>query len=104
MTTQPNQELPVWKVSQAKARLSELMRLAENGQPQVIGTRRPCVLIPLDIWQRKQSADSKEEVHLGRWLIENAPRGVNFEPPSRNLPERPIPFIDYAIDPEDPEE
>ncbi len=101
MTTQPNQELPVWKVAQAKARLSEIMRLAENGEPQVIGTRRPCVLIPLDIWQRKQSEDSKEEVHLGRWLIESAPRVGYWEPPSRrNLPERPIPFIDYAT-PED---
>lgn len=96
MTKQTNQQLPVWKVAQAKARLSEIMRLAENGEPQVIGTRRPCVLIPLDIWQRQQSAATKDEVHLGRWLIENAPRVDDWEPPSRKLPERPIPFVDYA--------
>ena len=34
-----------------------------------------------------------EVEHLGQWLVENMPRGVDLELPSRNEPERPIPFI-----------
>ena len=31
---------------------------------------------------------------LGRWLIENAPRGLNLETPSRDDEDREMPFID----------
>ena len=30
---------------------------------------------------------------LGQWLVENMPRGVDIELPSRDEPERPVPFI-----------
>ena len=33
-----------------------------------------------------------EVEHLGQWLVENMPRGTDLELPSRNEPERPIPF------------
>ena len=37
------------------------------------------------------------EEHLGRWLIENMPRGLDIELPDRD-DNRLIPFIDYATD------
>ncbi len=36
----------VWTVAEAKARLSEILRLAESEGPQRIGTRRPFVVVP----------------------------------------------------------
>ena len=36
----------VWTVAQAKAKLSEILRLAESEGPQRIGTRRPFVRSP----------------------------------------------------------
>lgn len=30
---------------------------------------------------------------LGQWLVENMPRGIDLELPSRDEPERPVPFI-----------
>ena len=89
---------PVWKVSQAKARLSEIMRLAENGEPQIIGIRKPCVLVSLDnsfsgYKEHAQAKEAEEKVHLGRWLLESAPR-VHWEPPAREKFERPPPFAD----------
>lgn len=35
----------MWTVSDAKSRLSELMRRARSGEPQVIGVEERCVLI-----------------------------------------------------------
>ena len=34
-----------------------------------------------------------EVENLGQWLVENMPRGIDLELPSRDEPERPIPFI-----------
>ena len=80
----------VWTVAEAKAHLSEILRLAEVEGPQTIGTRRPCVVVPADTWYAK-AAPRKP---LGQWLIENVPRGTNLEIPSRHEPERAIPFSD----------
>jgi len=88
----------VWKISEAKARLSEIMRLAENGEAQMIGTRKTCVLVSLELWERAQGLKDPKKVHLGRWLLKNAPRGTNLEVPPREVCSRPIPFIDYAVD------
>jgi transposase-like protein len=44
----------------AKARLSEVLRLAREGKPQVIGTQEPCVVISLKEYQR-----TKPQEHLG---------------------------------------
>ena len=35
---------------------------------------------------------------LGQWLVENMPRGIDLELPSRNEPERPIPFITHEAE------
>ena len=79
----------VWTIAEAKARLSEVLRLAEEEGPQRIGTRRPFIVVPERVWQAK----SPPRKPLGQWLIENTPRGTNLEVPDRSS-NRPIPFID----------
>lgn len=80
----------VWKVSEAKARLSELLRLAEEEGPQRIGTRRPFVVIPERVWRERKEGLRKA---LGQWLVENTPRGANLTIPDRNT-KRKTPFAD----------
>lgn len=81
----------VWTVAEAKARLSEILRLAEKEGPQRIGARRPFIVVPADTWYEKKGPRKP----LGRWLIDNVPRGVNLEVPDRGS-NRPIPFVDEA--------
>ena len=76
-------------MAEAKARLSEILRLAEAEGPQHIGTRRPFVVVPADAWYAK----TPPRKPLGQWLIENVPRGTNLELPERSS-DRPTPFID----------
>ncbi len=83
----------IWTVAEAKARLSHILRCAESDGPQRIGTRRTFVVVPEHVWEQH----TEPEVHLGRWLIKNMPRGHELEAPDRRS-DRPIPFIDYATD------
>ena len=78
----------IWTVAEAKARLSEVLRLAEAEGPQYIGRRKTFVVLPERLWQ-KQSPPRKS---LGQWLVENMPRGIELELPSRRDPDREIPF------------
>ena len=78
-----------WTVAEAKARLSEILRLAEEEGPQHIGRRNTFVVVPERLWQ-KQSPPRKP---LGQWLVENMPRGIELEVPSRRS-NRKIPFVD----------
>ena len=78
-----------WTIAEAKARLSEVLRLAEAEGPQYIGRRKIFVVLPERLWQ-KQSSPRKP---LGQWLVENMPRGIELEVPDRKS-ERKIPFID----------
>ena len=80
----------VWTVAEAKARLSEILRLAEEEGPQRIGVRRPFVVVPERVWREK----SPPEMPLGQWLIANMPRGTNLEIPRDRKSTRAIPFID----------
>ena len=81
-----------WTVAEAKAKLSEVLRLAEEEGPQRIGLRRPFVVVPERVWQEKSSP----EMPLGQWLIENMPRGTNLEIPDRGGDShREIPFADW---------
>lgn len=84
--TTPNR---VWTVAEAKARLSEVLRLAEEEGPQRIGIRKPFVVVPAVVWEEK----TRPRKPLGQWLIENVPRGTNLEAPDR-FSRRRIPFID----------
>ena len=77
-----------WTVAEAKARLSEILRLAEEEGPQRIGTRRSFVVVPAATWDAKTTTRKP----LGQWLVENMPRGIELEMPSRREPEREIPF------------
>ena len=79
----------VWTVAAAKARLSEVLRLAEEEGPQRIGKRNPFVVVPERLW-KEQAAERKP---MGQWLVENMPRGWDLEVPDRNEPDREISFV-----------
>ena len=85
----------VWTVAEAKAKLSEILRLAETEGPQRIGARRPFIVVPADAWYAKTQAPKKEPMPFGQWLVENTPRGTNLEIPGSRRSSRKIPFIDY---------
>ena len=80
----------IWTVAEAKTHLSEILRLAEVEGPQIIGTRRSFVVVPANTWYAKTSPRKP----LGKWLVENTPRGIELEIPSRHDPYRAIPFSD----------
>ena len=82
----------VWTVAEAKARLSEIMRLADSEGPQFIGTRKPYVIIPAEDWNRLQTP----RPHLGRWLVDNVTRGMNWEIPRDRQSYRPVPYAAEA--------
>lgn len=81
----------VWTVDEAASRLPELLRLAETEGPQVIGARKPFIVQPERLPQSKQAPQPKP---LGKWLIDNAPRGANLDTPRDRHSKRPIPFAD----------
>ena len=85
--TKPNR---AWTVAEAKAKLSEVLRLAESEGPQRIGTRRPFIVVPAAVWEEKVPPHKP----LGQWLVENMPRGTNLEIPRDRTSARAIPFID----------
>lgn len=78
----------IWTVAEAKARLSEVLRLAEVEGPQQIGLQRPCVVVTTDAWH----AQTSPRVPLGRWLIDNVPRGTNLVVPRDRGSQRDAPF------------
>ena len=80
----------VWTVAEAKARLSEVLRLAEEEGPQRIGKRRPCVVVPEADWHGRSS----QRKPLGRWLVKNVPRGVALPMPDSRASARATPFAD----------
>jgi prevent-host-death family protein len=79
-----------WSVAEAKAKLSEILRLARAGQPQTIGTEEPCVVVSAEQFDRYFQPE-----HLGRFLIESAPREYELDLPSR-ASNRGDPFADDA--------
>ena len=86
----------VWTVAEAKARLSEILRLAETEGPQRIGKRSSFVVVPERVWQEHAPP---ERMPLGQWLVENMPRGTNLKIPERvRESHREIPFVDWDSD------
>ena len=81
---------PIWTVAEAKARLSEILRLAEKEGPQRIGARKAFVVVPEHTWLTQAS----HRKPLGRWLVDNMPRGIALEVPKRREPEREVPFVE----------
>lgn len=78
----------IWTVPDAKAKLSEILRLAREGKPQTIGAQDPCIVISATDFERLRPTK-----HLGRFLLETAPRGPEIELPSR-ADHRGDPFAD----------
>ena len=74
----------VWTVAEAKARLSHILRLAEEEGPQRIGARKPFVVVPASLWAEK----TQPRQPLGQWLVENMPRGTNLQVPERRSDSR----------------
>ena len=84
----------IWTVAEAKGRLSEILRLAETEGPQHIGIRRPFVVVPATTWHEK----APPRQPLGKWLVENIPRGLDLDIPSDRRSAREIPFSEQAPD------
>ncbi|MCY4456020.1 MAG: type II toxin-antitoxin system prevent-host-death family antitoxin [Chloroflexi bacterium] len=93
MTTERTETRAAWTVAEAKARLSEILRLAEEEGPQRIGVRNSFVVVPESLWQEREP---EPELTLGQWLVRNMPRGTNLEIPDRHADrDREIPFADW---------
>ncbi|MGF1463609.1 MAG: type II toxin-antitoxin system prevent-host-death family antitoxin [Maricaulaceae bacterium] len=78
-TLDPSPRPNVWTVSDAKARLSEVLRLAREEGPQRIGAREPVVVVSEAEWRRLNAP----KPHLGAWLVANMPKGLDLDLPSR---------------------
>ena len=82
-----------WTVAEAKSRLSEVLRRAEEEGPQRIGTRRAFVVVPARVWEET----SHSQPSLGQWLIASAPGAGPLELPPRDIePQPPGPFDDWT--------
>lgn len=79
----------VLTIAQAKARLSEVLRLAKKDGSQHIGKRRHFVVVPADDRHAKVSPRRA----MGQWLVENLPRGASLDVPRDRTSRREIPFI-----------
>ena len=88
----PHQPHRVWTVAEAKARLSEVLRRAEEEGPQHIGTRKAFVVVPANVWAEKES----KRQPMGQWLAANVPRGANLDVPASRESRRETPFISEA--------
>jgi prevent-host-death family protein len=83
----------MWTEQEAKEKLDQLLQRAEAGEPQVIGANEPCVVITLAEYERLTRRGNGG--HLGKWLIENAPRIGDIDLPPRHS-DRPVPFDDWT--------
>jgi prevent-host-death family protein len=77
-----------WSVQTAKAKLSEILRKARAGEPQVIGTEEPCVVVS----ERDWASATAHGDELGRWLVDKTPRGSALQLPRRGGTNRGDPF------------
>jgi len=85
----PPSQNEIWSVLEAKAKLSEILRRARAGRPQTIGNQDPCVVVSVERFEQMSRSG-----HLGRFLIESAPRGIELKSPSR-ADHRGDPFADH---------
>ena len=88
MTTQHTKPQRTWTADEAQARLPEILRLAAEEGPQRIGAGGSFVIVA-----ERQPAQAPPRKPMGQWLVENMPRGIDLEIPSRRESGREIPFI-----------
>jgi prevent-host-death family protein len=70
----------MWSVADAKAHLSEVLRRARGGAPQIIGAQQPCVVVSVEAYRTGIAAGE----HDGRWLASLAGRhDLDVELPPR---------------------
>ena len=79
----------MWTVQEAKAKLSQVLQRARDGEAQIIGAQDPCVVISMEEFKRMSARET--EPHLGKWLIDNLGGLGEIELPSR-ADDRPDPF------------
>ena len=80
----------VWSVADAQADLEEVLRLSEAEGPQYIEADKTFVVTPAE----PEAGPDEERMPLGRWLVENMPRGTNLVIPRDRRSNREIPFIE----------
>ena len=101
-----------WTLKEAKVHLAQILRLAEAEGPQYICAdqrdgqcnkeRKAFVLVPADVWQKKNAPDKQlSDKHLGKWLVENTPRGIGIKEPEYDEDGRFIAFSDVIFDEEE---
>lgn len=83
----------MWTLEQAKSEFVDLLRRVNAGEPQVIDAGQSYVVILMADYERLTRASNTP--HLGRWLVENAPRIGDIELPPRTK-DRPVPFDDWT--------
>jgi hypothetical protein len=55
----------------------------------------------MDLPKEEYQEGAKRRIPLGRWLVENLPRGYDLELPDRHEPDRTSPFEDSDVDESD---
>lgn len=87
----------VWTIAEAKAKLSEILRLAESEGPQRIGARKGLVVVPEDVWLNRDESEREEnQIPMGQWLLERMPRGMYSDIPRDEDPEKPLFYADWT--------
>jgi prevent-host-death family protein len=72
----------MWSVSDAKAHLSEVLKLARSGEPQTIGSQNPCIVIALADYEK--FIEMSEREHDGLWLMNATSKlDIDIQLPSR---------------------
>ena len=97
---EPPNPKPAWTIADAKARLSEILRLVEEQGPQRIGIKTTYVIVAEKDWKSNPATvkPPEDQLPLGKWLVENMPRGTDFEIPRERNSNRSIPFVDEIDD------
>ena len=90
----------IWPVAEAKARLSEILRLVEEEGPQQIGVKKTFVIVPREAWEDTEASG----MSLGEMIMKFRPNPEDLPEDGLKVPSRkeekecPIPFIDYATE------
>ena len=87
MSLENSESTRVWTVAEAKARLSEVLRLSEEEGPQRIGRRKSYVVVPAETWEAMSAAQASmaDREHAAR---------ADIPIPDRHDSGREIPFSD----------